>query len=646
MNLDLTWRLLKGGGRRGLLGAWLTLGAVAVATALLLFAAAANSAFQARAERGAWRNPVPATSGAVAIEASRFDFVRDRTVTVVDLAALDGRTPAPPPGMPRFPAPGEVWLSPALAELARELPADQLAARYPALKGVLGDAALVHPDELVAVVGRQADSPEMTAARSDDWLLGKPPVKVASLAGTPSEDAEAYRMLSLVASVLMAVPLLVFGGAAARLTVARRDQRLAALRLIGATPGQVVGMTVTEAVIVALAGALVGAAVFALAVPLLAGIEMQGGRWFAADLFPGPLVLAGVLVAVPLLVGLSAVAGLRRVVVSPLGVAKRETPPAMRFVRVLALLAVLAVFPMLTRGTSVSIIAVALALAFLCVNLVGPWVVGLIGRITAATARGPARLLAGRRLVDDPRSAWRTVSGVALTGFVAGFLGLLSPATFDQDSGGPPQLRITAPAGQAEQVVRQARERLREAGVTAEVKPVKNVVVAALGSAAGGADVDRARTALAGLVPGRTPTTEADDERFGVEILADVRVGTIVVLSVSFLVAIASSGITAMSSVLDRRQTYGLLRLAGTPLSVLDRARRSETLIPLAVMGGGAILVGAFCALPFMIGGVNAAGAITLAGCVVVGFAGVIGAGALSRPLLRSVTADPAPRPD
>ncbi len=79
---------------------------------------------------------------------------------------------------------------------------------------------------------------------------------------------------------------------------------------------------------------------------------------------------------------------------------------------------------------------------------------------------------------------------------------------------------------------------------------------------------------------------------------------------------------------------------------MLDRARRSETLIPLAVMGGGAILVGAFCALPFMIGGVNAAGAITLAGCVVVGFAGVIGAGALSRPLLRSVTADPAPRPD
>jgi hypothetical protein len=646
VNLDLTWRLLKGGGRRGLLGTWLTLGAVAVATALLLFAVAANSAFQARAERGAWRNPVPAASGAVAVEASRFDFVRDQAITVIDLAALPGKSPAPPPGLPRFPAPGEVWLSPALAELARELPAGELGDRYPGPEGVLGDEGLVHPDELVAVVGHAPDSPAMTAARTDDWVVAKPPVKVASLAGQPSEDAEAYRVLSLVASVLMVVPLLVFGGAAARLTVARRDQRLAALRLVGATPGQVVGMTVAEAVIVALAGALAGAVAFALAVPLLAGIEMQGGPWFAADLFPGPLVLAGVLVAVPLLVGLSAVAGLRRVVVSPLGVAKRETPPAMRFVRVLALLAVLAVFPMLTRGTSVTIIAVALALAFLCINLAGPWVVGMIGRITAASARGPARLLAGRRLVDDPRSAWRTVSGVALTGFVAGFLGLLSPSAFDGDAAGPPQLRVTAPAGQAAEVAEQARERLRASGVRADVKPVKDVVVAALGSTADTATLDRARTAMAGLVPGRTPTTERDDQRFGIQLLADVRVGTIVVLSVSFLVAIASSGITATSSILDRRQTYGLLRLAGTPLEVLDRARRAETLVPLTVMGGGAILVGAFCAVPFMIGGMNVAGTLTLAGCVVAGFAGVIAAGALSRPLLRSVTSDPAPRPD
>ncbi|GAA3227440.1 ABC transporter permease [Nonomuraea helvata] len=648
MNLDLTWRLLKGAGRKGMLGTWLTLGAVAVSTALLLFAVAANYAFEARADRGAWRNPVPAKEGAVAIEAARFDFVGERAITVVDLAALKNGVHAPP-GLPRFPAPGEVWLSPALAELAKELPADQLAKRYPDPKGVLGDEALVYPDELVAVVGHKPDAPEMTAPRSDDWIIGKGPARVADLAGAPSEDSEAYRVLTLIASVLMVVPLLVFGGAAARLTVARRDQRLATLRLVGATPGQVVGMTVAEAAIVALAGALLGTVGYAVAAPLLARIPIAGGPSFVSDLFPSPLILAALLVAVPLLVGLSAVAGLRRVVVSPLGVAKRETPPGMRFLRVIVLLAVLAVFPMLTRGTSAALVAAALGLAFLCVNLAGPWVVGMIGRITARSARAPARLLAGRRLVDDPRSAWRTVSGVALTGFVAGFLGLLSPGVFE-DGQAPPQLRISAPAAQGAAVADQARDRLRAAGITASVKATGRssapVVVAALGSSADTATIDRARTALAGLVPGRTPTTETDDGRFGIQILSDVRVGTIVVLSVSFLVAIASSGITAASSVLDRRQTYGLLRLAGTPLEVLDRARRAETLIPLTVMGGGAILVGVFCAVPFMIGGMSMVGVLTLVGCVVVGFAGVIAAGALSRPLLRSVTADPAPRPD
>ena len=161
VNLDLTWRLLKGGGRKGMLGTWLTLGAVAVSTMLLLFAVTANFAFQARADRGAWRVPVAAASGkAVAVEATRYDYVRGRQITVVDLAALNGRAPAPP-GLARFPAPGEAWLSPALAELAGQLPADQLAARFPARTGVLGEEALIHPER----AGRGRRPPRPTRRR-------------------------------------------------------------------------------------------------------------------------------------------------------------------------------------------------------------------------------------------------------------------------------------------------------------------------------------------------------------------------------------------------------------------------------------------------------------------------------------------------
>ncbi|MGV9773716.1 FtsX-like permease family protein [Streptosporangium sp. NPDC003464] len=647
--MGLTWRLLRGGGRRGLLGAGLTVAAVAVSTALLLFAVAVNMAFQGRADREAWRNPVAATGKAVAVEAVHADYVRDQRITVVDLAALEPGA-APPPGLARFPAPGEVWFSPALAELAGELPAGQLAGRFPEkVGGTVGDEALVHPGELVAVRGQVPDAPIMTVEPADDPRAGIGPVRISGFAGQPTGDAQAYMALGLIASVLMVVPLLVFGGAAARLTVARRDQRLAALRLVGATPGQVVAMTVAEAVITAFGGAVLGMALYGLGVPLLTGIEIAGGSWFLSDLWPGVLAVLGVLVAVPLLVGLSAVVGLRRVVVSPLGVAKRETPPAMRFVRVVALLAILAVVPALGLGAAVGVVAVVLGLAFLAINLAGPWVVGMLGRIVSRMARGPARLLAGRRLVDDPKAAWRTVSGVALTGFVAGFIGLLSPGSGLFGDADPAELRLSVPAAQVAEVTAAARERLSAAGVPATVKAGgeggSRLLTASLRER-DAASVDRARTALEGLVPGHVATSAADDDRSGIQVLEDIGTGTVTVLTVSFLVAIASAGITAASSILDRRQTYALLRLAGTPLEVLDRARRAETLIPLAVMGGGAIAVGMFCAAPFAISAMNVTGVVTLLVCVALGFAGVVGAGAASAPLLRSVTADPAPRPD
>ncbi len=647
--MGLAWRLLRGGGRRGLLGSGLTVVAVAVSTGLLLFAVTANLAFQSRADRGAWRNPVAATGGAVAVEAVHLDYVGDRPIVVVDVAQLKPGAPVPP-GLSRFPAPGEVWLSPALARLAGELPADRLADRFPGRGGGgIGDEALVHPDELVAIRGQAPDSPALAKGPPLHEGIGAAPTRISGFAGHPTDDAVGYRILALIASVLMVVPLLVFGGAAARLTVARRDQRLAALRLVGATPGQVVAMTVAEAVITAFGGAVIGAALYLLAIPLLTRIEIGGGPWFVADLWPGVLPVLAVLVAVPLLVGLSAVVGLRRVVVSPLGVAKRETPPAMRFVRVIALLAILAVVPTLGMGVGVGVVVAVLSLAFLAVNLVGPWVVGLLGRIVATTARRPAGLLAGRRMIDDPRAAWRTVSGVALTGFVAGFIGLLSPGSGLFGGADAADLRLSVPPARVAEVTAQARERLSAAKVPATVavrgdRRTRVVVVSPRERDV--VSVDRARTALEGLVPGRSATTAADDERSTSQLLDDVGTGTVTVLAVSFLVAIASAGITAASSILDRRQTYALLRLAGTPLKVLDAARRAETLIPLAVMGGGAIAIGMFCALPFALSMMNVSGAITLLICVALGFAGVIGAGAATTPLLRSVTANPAPRPD
>ncbi|WP_454050240.1 FtsX-like permease family protein [Cellulomonas sp. Marseille-Q8402] len=245
------------------------------------------------------------------------------------------------------------------------------------------------------------------------------------------ENGDFYVVLAWTAVVLLVVPLLTLGGSAARLGVARRDARLATLRLLGVTPREVVALTVVETAWQGLLGALAGVVGYGLLLPVWTRVPFQGSTFSAAELWVGWPVLLATCVAVPLLAVVSGVVSLRRVVVSPLGVARRQTPPAMRAVR--AVLAVVAMggFMVVTSAlgafgaAAVAFGVVSLALGFAALNLIGPWVLGLLGRLRARRARTPAQLLAARRLVDDPRATWRVVGGLGLAGFVAGALAVV-----------------------------------------------------------------------------------------------------------------------------------------------------------------------------------------------------------------------------
>ena len=143
-----------------------------------------------------------------------------------------------------------------------------------------------------------------------------------------------YETLAWVAVILLVVPLVTLGGAAARLGVARRDARLATLRLLGATPREVVGLTVAETAWQGLVGAVLGILLYVVLLPLCALLPFQGTTFSVAELWVGWQGLAIALVAVPLLAALSGAFSLRRVAVSPLGVARRETPKKMTWLRV------------------------------------------------------------------------------------------------------------------------------------------------------------------------------------------------------------------------------------------------------------------------------------------------------------------------
>ncbi|MFD5914378.1 FtsX-like permease family protein [Streptomyces massasporeus] len=657
----LTWRLTRAGGRTGLLATSLSVAAAAISTALLLICVAVNLGFQQRADRIDWRTPV--TSAApVAVEAVGTTFSGGTPVTVVDVAQLPGKKAPAPPGMPRFPQPGEVWVSPALADLLHRLPAD----RHPVpgtVSGTLGRAAVAHPGELVAVVGHWPTAAAVTTPREDD--ARRPgdivtPTRVADFTGRRSSDGigSGYVALAKIATILVVVPLLVLGASSARLSVSRRDQRLAALRLIGSTPGRIAGMTAAEAALTGAAGALLGTIGYGLLLPATAQVSVEGGSWYTADLWVGLPLLLAVLAGVIAMVVVSALVGLRQVVVGPLGVARRSKPPRMSFLRALAFVAVIVGYGLFTQEhkSDVNGPLVFFALVFLALSVIGPWVVGVLGRIICALAQKPATLLAGRRLLDDPKSGWRTVSGLTLAGFVAGFFALFGISGVSP-WGHPDSLAVSVPKSRVAVVQQDARHRLEHAGITATVgtdtdwvAPGGENTVQVVAHVPGGTEkLDRARTALTSLVPGQYPVTGTDINWSTRLFSDDFSNATRVVLGVTFTTAIASAGITAAASVLDRRRTYGLLRLAGTPLRTLDAARRKETLLPVAVLAGGAAPTGIFTAAPLTLGegsSIETGGLVLLALCFGVGVAGLLAAGALSRPLLRSVTEQSGPRPE
>lgn len=132
-------------------------------------------------------------------------------------------------------------------------------------------------------------------------------------------------------------------------------------------------------------------------------------------------------------------------------------------------------------------------------------------------------------------------------------------------------------------------------------------------------------------------------------VVARVATVSTATLVLSFLVAAASAGLTAAANVLDRRRMYGLLRLAGTPLQVLDGARIRETVIPLVVLAGGTTAMGAFGAMQLNKAAgttINASSVVQLVICLAVGTLAMLTAITGSRPLLRKVTEGPAQTAD
>ena len=240
----------------------------------------------------------------------------------------------------------------------------------------------------------------------------------------------AYVALAVFACMLLVVPFVALAGSAARLAASRRDARLAALRLAGATTGQVVRLTALDAAGQAVIGALIGIAGYCALMPAVMLIPFQEQRFTFEQLWVGALALIVTLAGVAVLALISSLVTLRRVVITPLGVTSRAAAalPSGARVVLFTVVMVVAMFvfknpAVLAQAGQAVMYAVILGFVLLCfalVNLVGSWVVTARAKAKAKHPKDAATMIAMRRILDNPKRAWRNVSGIALAVFIAG----------------------------------------------------------------------------------------------------------------------------------------------------------------------------------------------------------------------------------
>ena len=431
LGLQLTFQ----GGREALTRLVITALATALGVGMLLLTVAGMHAVRKQDDRYAWLETgagfvhpraVPAGTTPV-LWALNADEFRGKVIARVDVAST-GDHPPLPPGFTRLPSAGEYYASPALARLLQHTPRGELAARFPGrLVGTIGTAALPAPDSLIAVEGRRAaDLRSDPRASSVRFISTTSPAECRNDCYAIGINRNGVQLVLGVVAAALLFPLLIFVGVASRLSAARREQRFAAMRLVGATPRQIAVVSTVESTVASVLGVGLGCLLFAAARPLFAQVPFTGARFFLSDIVlptpAWPLIVLGV----PVAAAIAARLGMRRVNVSPLGVSRRTTPPPPRAWRLLPLaagLGELALFvwigrPSTTDGQLVAYLGgVLVTMAGLVIA--GPWLTLLASRLLARSTGRPAVLLAGRRLADDPRTGFRAVSGLVLALFAA-----------------------------------------------------------------------------------------------------------------------------------------------------------------------------------------------------------------------------------
>ncbi|WOX24322.1 hypothetical protein [Streptomyces solicathayae] len=239
-----------------------------VAAGLLIWGIQVNAAvYGARDARTEARLPVRAAEGTAPALwwADGADTVGDRAFSVVTVEPVADGAPLPP-GLTRWPGPGEAFVSPALRAA---LPAADT--RYGRLAGTIAPSGLKDPGELFVYRRPPPDAGFAGAGSAFPVTgFGAPFVDRAFFMGDGFDRAEAD--LYWLMAPLLGLPVVVLLVVAARLGARGRDRRLAVLHAMGAGRSVRARIAAGECLRPLAAGVLAAGAL--LTVPVLTGVTL------------------------------------------------------------------------------------------------------------------------------------------------------------------------------------------------------------------------------------------------------------------------------------------------------------------------------------------------------------------------------------
>ena len=254
--------------------------------------------------------------------------------------------------------------------------------------------------------------------------------------GTDDSIMSIWVIMALFACAFLVPTIVSLTAQAAVLGASGREKRLATLRLIGLSSGDITRMTMLETAAQAAIGIVLGGFTSVLLVPIFSNMKFQDVYISASELILPWWGYLTVAVVVFVLAITASVVGMQRVRVEPLGVSRKEMPPALKY-RSAILFVIFTVFTLImVDRTSMSsgiaamaIVAAVVSINVMLINWVAPFLLQVFYRMVSIMP-GTSHFVASQRIAADAKTTWRRSASMAFFGVIAGYL-VISPVGED-----------------------------------------------------------------------------------------------------------------------------------------------------------------------------------------------------------------------